>query len=142
MAVGGRIPIGPALFTTMAIVGVGYSIMALTTPNEEEFYAQLSPDLKRKVDEHRKMRKEQDAAHERLQAIKVRFFFSFGFCRCYRSLTPLLACIGSSRRRSTSLCRRYEEMRRSVGGPSFACASCRLFSSAAFPLLPPFSPSS
>ncbi|GAA5908407.1 hypothetical protein JCM5296_005923 [Sporobolomyces johnsonii] len=51
----GRIPIGKAIGLTVAITAVGYGIMALTTPTEQEFYDRLSPDLKKKVDEQRRL---------------------------------------------------------------------------------------
>ncbi|BGO96040.1 hypothetical protein NBRC10512_002458 [Rhodotorula toruloides] len=51
----GRIPIGSAVLLTGVITAIGYSIMALTTPTDQEMYDRLSPDLKRKVDEARRM---------------------------------------------------------------------------------------
>ncbi|GAA6044349.1 hypothetical protein JCM8097_002780 [Rhodosporidiobolus ruineniae] len=76
----GRIPIGSALFVTAAITTIGYGIMALTTPTEEQFYNSLSPDLKRKVDEAKRVKAamiEQEKANgklpfnERLEQIKA-----------------------------------------------------------------------
>ncbi|GAA5841101.1 hypothetical protein JCM3766R1_006666 [Sporobolomyces carnicolor] len=51
----GRIPIGSAILMTLGITTLGYGIMAFTTPTEKEFYDALSPDLKKKVDEQRKL---------------------------------------------------------------------------------------
>ncbi|KAK4331116.1 cytochrome b mrna processing protein, CBP4 [Rhodotorula toruloides] len=51
----GRIPIGSAVLLTGVVTAIGYSIMALTTPTDQEMYDRLSPDLKRKVDEARRM---------------------------------------------------------------------------------------
>ncbi|GAA5853963.1 hypothetical protein JCM8547_008171 [Rhodosporidiobolus lusitaniae] len=67
----GRIPVGSALLMTVAITGLGYGIMSLTTPSEEQFYASLSPDLKRRVDEHKRLRQAQEEANQRLRAIQA-----------------------------------------------------------------------
>ncbi|GAA5957987.1 hypothetical protein JCM3765_006224 [Sporobolomyces pararoseus] len=72
----GRIPIGSAILMTLGITTLGYGIMAFTTPTEKEFYDALSPDLKKKVDEQRKLTqgaREQLAkdSKDRLDAIKA-----------------------------------------------------------------------
>ncbi|GAA6006605.1 hypothetical protein JCM11491_003114 [Sporobolomyces phaffii] len=51
----GRIPIGSAILMTLGITTLGYGIMAFTTPTEKEFYDALSPDLKKKVDDQRRL---------------------------------------------------------------------------------------
>ncbi|GAA6060864.1 hypothetical protein JCM10212_006244 [Sporobolomyces blumeae] len=73
----GRIPIGSAILMTLGITTLGYGIMAFTTPTEKEFYDALSPDLKRKVDEQRKITagaRDQLAreSQDRLDAIKAK----------------------------------------------------------------------
>ncbi|BGP20663.1 hypothetical protein JCM10213_001091 [Rhodosporidiobolus nylandii] len=67
----GRIPVGSAIIMTTVITALGYGVMALTTPNEEQFYAALSPDLKRKVDEQRRLAAGAREANERLESIKA-----------------------------------------------------------------------
>ncbi|GAA5987305.1 hypothetical protein JCM11641_002677 [Rhodosporidiobolus odoratus] len=67
----GRIPVGSALLLTAAITTIGYGVMALTTPTEEQFYASLSPDLKKKVDEQRRIVSGAKEANERLEAIRA-----------------------------------------------------------------------
>ncbi|GAA6011145.1 hypothetical protein JCM10207_005512 [Rhodosporidiobolus poonsookiae] len=67
----GRIPVGSALLLTAAITAGGYAIMAMTTPNEQQFYDSLSPDLKRKVDEARKVRQGALEAEQKLRQIKA-----------------------------------------------------------------------
>ncbi|GAA5822056.1 hypothetical protein JCM5353_006215 [Sporobolomyces roseus] len=73
----GRIPIGSAILLTLGITTLGYGIMAFTTPTEKEFYDALSPDLKKKVDEQRKLTqgaRDQLArdSQTRLEAIKAK----------------------------------------------------------------------
>ncbi|ORX33459.1 hypothetical protein BD324DRAFT_654169 [Kockovaella imperatae] len=41
---------------TVAMVTGGWGIMRLATPTEEQFYAKLSPELKRQMDEVRRRR--------------------------------------------------------------------------------------
>ncbi|WFD18579.1 assembly factor cbp4 [Malassezia caprae] len=43
-----------ALTGGSVIIGVGYLLLKTATPNEQELYDSLSPDLRRKVDAHRR----------------------------------------------------------------------------------------
>ncbi|BEI96174.1 hypothetical protein CcaverHIS631_0111230 [Cutaneotrichosporon cavernicola] len=52
----GKILWGRWLGVTTILMGVGYTLLKVATPTEEEFYNSLSPDLKRKVDEVRAQR--------------------------------------------------------------------------------------
>ncbi|KLT46095.1 hypothetical protein CC85DRAFT_281730 [Cutaneotrichosporon oleaginosum] len=56
MSGAGKILWGKWLAVTSVIMGVGYTLLKVATPTEEEFYNSLSPDLKRKVDEVRAQR--------------------------------------------------------------------------------------
>lgn len=56
---------------TSVIVGIGYGIMAITTPNEQQFYDALAPDLKRKVDDSRAYQKAAREKYDRLEALKA-----------------------------------------------------------------------
>ncbi|GAA5884109.1 hypothetical protein JCM6882_002143 [Rhodosporidiobolus microsporus] len=67
----GRIPVGSAIILTGVITSIGYGIMALTTPSEEQFYNSLAPDLKRKVDEAKRLQAGAQAQNERLAAIRA-----------------------------------------------------------------------
>ncbi|ORY86718.1 hypothetical protein BCR35DRAFT_302448 [Leucosporidium creatinivorum] len=66
----GRIPIGSALLFTGAVTGLGYGIMYLTTPTDQQFYDSLAPDLKRKVDENRALQRRGMEQREALERIK------------------------------------------------------------------------
>ncbi|EFP74451.1 hypothetical protein PGT21_031893 [Puccinia graminis f. sp. tritici] len=55
-----RLPPGRALGLLIAGTGMGWGIMKLATPSESQFYDELAPDLKRKVDERRKQSAEWD----------------------------------------------------------------------------------
>ena len=46
---------------------------AVTTPNEQQFYDALAPDLKRKVDDSRAYQKAAREKYDRLEALKVSF---------------------------------------------------------------------
>ncbi|KAM0755089.1 hypothetical protein T439DRAFT_353035 [Meredithblackwellia eburnea MCA 4105] len=65
----GRIPISRATLFVLGVTGVGYAIMAATTPSEQQFYDSLAPDLKRKVDESKKFKQIQLEKQQQLEAI-------------------------------------------------------------------------
>ncbi|GJN94206.1 hypothetical protein Rhopal_007280-T1 [Rhodotorula paludigena] len=72
----GRIPVGSALLLTGLITALGYGVMAATTPSEQQFYDSLSPDLKRKVDDAKRVKQgaQNELAREsqaRLDAIRA-----------------------------------------------------------------------
>ncbi|RSH84527.1 uncharacterized protein EHS24_006049 [Apiotrichum porosum] len=52
----GQIMWGRFLVASSLLMGAAYTLMATTTPTEEEFYNRLSPDLKAKVDAVRAQR--------------------------------------------------------------------------------------
>jgi hypothetical protein len=126
----GRIPIGSAILMTLGITTLGYGIMACssnslslthsliltlsltddrnthcvlflgTTPTEKEFYDALSPDLKKKVDEQRRLTqgaREQLArdSQSRLDAIKVNHL-SLSIFNSGKLIRCLIARAGSS----------------------------------------------
>jgi len=41
---------------SLALMGIGYTIMKVTTPTEEQLYNEMAPDLRRKVDATRAAR--------------------------------------------------------------------------------------
>ncbi|PWN97443.1 hypothetical protein FA09DRAFT_339441 [Tilletiopsis washingtonensis] len=45
--------LGRALISGGAVIALGYGIMKVTTPSDEQFYNKLSPELKKKVDAQR-----------------------------------------------------------------------------------------
>jgi hypothetical protein len=51
---------------TLGLLGFGYGLMKATTPNEEQLYKELAPDLKRKVDASRAARLAREAEMKRL----------------------------------------------------------------------------
>ncbi|PLW15060.1 hypothetical protein PCANC_01502 [Puccinia coronata f. sp. avenae] len=55
-----RLPPGRALALLLTGTGMGWGIMKLATPTESEFYDELAPDLKLKVDQRRKQSAEWD----------------------------------------------------------------------------------
>ncbi|KAL8277279.1 hypothetical protein RQP46_010348 [Phenoliferia psychrophenolica] len=65
----GRIPVGSAFLLTGVITAIGYGIMSLTTPSEQQFYDRLAPDLKAKVDRSRAAQAEAKARADQLAAI-------------------------------------------------------------------------
>ncbi|BGP58479.1 hypothetical protein JCM8202v2_006148 [Rhodotorula sphaerocarpa] len=72
----GRIPILRAIILIGGVSALGYGVMAATTPNEQQFYDALSPDLKRKVDEAKALRagardELARASQEQLNAIRA-----------------------------------------------------------------------
>ncbi|GAA5842156.1 hypothetical protein JCM11251_006542 [Rhodosporidiobolus azoricus] len=67
----GRIPVGSALILTGVITSLGYGIMSLTTPSDEQFYNSLAPDLKRKVDEAKRVQAGAKEQTDRLAAIRA-----------------------------------------------------------------------
>ncbi|KAK0551895.1 hypothetical protein OC846_002437 [Tilletia horrida] len=67
---GGPLPWGRLAVSTAGIIGVGYLVMKVTTPTEQQFYDSLSPDLKRQVDYHRAAAKRKAALQEQLERAK------------------------------------------------------------------------
>lgn len=49
----------------------GLTWCAVTTPNEQQFYDSLAPDLKRKVDDSRAFQKAAREKHDRLESLKA-----------------------------------------------------------------------
>ena len=43
----------------------------MTTPNEKQFYDSLSPELKKRVDEHKAMERSAQEKRDRIQSIQV-----------------------------------------------------------------------
>ncbi|CAO1616777.1 unnamed protein product [Jaminaea pallidilutea] len=51
-------------------MGVGWGVMAATTPSEEKFYNSLSPELRKKVDAQRQAASRKAAYAEQLEKAK------------------------------------------------------------------------
>ena len=67
----GKIPVGSALIMIGLVTGLGYGIMALTTPNEKQFYDSLAPDLKRKVDDSRAYQKAVRDKYDKMEELRL-----------------------------------------------------------------------
>ncbi|WFD32091.1 hypothetical protein MSPP1_003133 [Malassezia sp. CBS 17886] len=64
---GKKVNWGRALFFSSTIVVAGYALMKFTTPNADEYYNRLSPDLKKQVNVVRAARRETERQAEEQQ---------------------------------------------------------------------------